>query len=97
MTGTPYPVGPTASGGGPDRQRYVVGADDPELLRSLAERLAKTGEARVHHAVGAGPAALVIEATEDAVERLRAEHGDRLIVEVDSELPQPGPVLPPGM
>lgn len=97
MTGTPYPAGPTASGGRPGRQRYVVGSEEPELLRSLVERFTASGEAHVHHVIGAGPAAVVIEATEAVVERLRTEEGGRLIVEVDSELPQPGPVLPPGM
>ena len=97
MTGTPHPAGPTASGGVPGRQRYVIGSEEPELLRSLADRFASTGEAYVHHVIGAGPAAIVVEATDDAVQRLRAEHGDRLIVEVDSELPEPGPVMPPGM
>jgi hypothetical protein len=96
MTGTPS-AGPTASGGVPGRQRYVVGSDEPELLRSIAERFTTTGEARVDHVIGAGPAAIVIEAAEGVAQRLRAEHGDRVIVEEDIELPQPGPVLPPGM
>jgi hypothetical protein len=100
MTGTshtPSPAGPTASGSGPGRRRYVIGSDEPELLRALADRFVRTGEALVQRVIGAEPSVLVVEAPDPVVERLRNEHGDRLIVEVDSELPEPGPVQPPGM
>ncbi|WP_203897707.1 hypothetical protein [Virgisporangium aliadipatigenens] len=87
---------------GSGRGRYLVGADDPNVLRALAERIgagefAPPGEAIVVRTIGAAPDVLVVEAEPAVAQRLRAEYPDRLTVESDELLPEPGTVLPPGL
>lgn len=87
-------TGPASTtGGGPARVRYVVGSEQPELLRSVASRLAAGDEGSVLRWLGTS--ALVVETTEEVAGRLRTEYPG-LLVEVDREMPTPGTVLPPG-
>jgi hypothetical protein len=87
---------------GSGRGRYLVGADDPDVLRAVAERIgagefAPPGEAIVVRTIGAAPDVLVVEAEPAVATRLRAEYPNRLTVEPDDLLPEPGPITPPGM
>jgi hypothetical protein len=98
MTDSGHAAGPLAGSG---RGRYLIGADDPALLRLVAHRIA-TGElqpaggATVHRTIGSAPDALVVEAKRTAVNQLLVDHPG-LLVEVDEELPEPGPAQPPGV
>jgi hypothetical protein len=75
------PAGPPT---GPGRDRYLLGSRDPGLLAELAARLPADHRVRVLRAPA--PDVLSIEATPDAVEALRAAHGDRLVIESDAPL-----------
>jgi len=82
------------------RDRYLVDADDPDVLRAVGERIdagefAPPGEGIVVRTIGAAPDVLVVEADPDVAGRLRAEYPDRLSVETDDLLPPPVPVRPP--
>ena len=98
MTSSSHAAGPL---GGSGRGRYLIGADDPALLREIAGRIAAgalppAGGATVHRMLGSAPDALVVEADGAAVEQLLTAYPG-LQVEVDELLPEPGPAQPPGV
>ena len=93
MTGTapqPGAAGPTSGGSG--RDRYLVGADDPVLLRKLAERLRTRGGGVT--LLRESGSMLVVEGEAEAVEQLRRAGNGRLFVEPDGVLTEPAPVRP---
>jgi hypothetical protein len=96
MTSSESAAGPLAGSG---RGRYLIGADDPALLRKVADELGdhRYAGALLRRAVGSAPDALVVEADDDALDRLRGDYPGRLQIEIDAELPGPGPAQPPGV
>jgi hypothetical protein len=98
MTDSEHAAGSLAGSG---RRRFLIGADDPAILRLVADRIAAgelkpAGGATVHRTIGSAPDALVVEAERAAVNQLLVDHPG-LLIEVDEELPEPGPVQPPGV
>lgn len=93
MTGTQSaPAGPTGSG----RERYLIGSSDPALLAEVAKRLPGREGVRVHRVLDttAGVGAIVVEATPEAVARLRSDLGPRVVIEPDRPLDSLPPVTP---
>jgi hypothetical protein len=93
MTGTQSaPAGPT----GPGRERYLIGSSDPALLADLAGRLSGWEGVRVDRVLNttAGVGAIVVEATPEAIARLRSELGPRAVIEPDRPLDPMPPVTP---
>jgi hypothetical protein len=80
-------------GGSPEvgrwRARYLIGAEDPGLLRELTVGFAGDAEVAVRRVVGPhdAPRVLVVDTTPERADLLRAQYGPRLVVRADPGLP----------
>ena len=95
MAGTPdATAGPPA--GGPGRARFIVGSADPAVLATLPPRLEGREGIRVDRVLrtASGVGGVVVEATPQAVDQLRAELGPGVVIEEDRPIDPINPVDP---